>query len=138
MAEWGKQSGWRYKPGRYKVGGRKKGQKNLVDVDIKECFLEFVEGNLPKLQEWLDEVTPKERLDFMLKFSEYFVPKIGRLEIANADGKPFELAYSDQQLSALTRTLIDVYDQRFNIDGKDPGNEPLRATAVTPLLNSGL
>jgi hypothetical protein len=31
--------------------GRKKGTPNRVTLDVRECYLEFVEGNLPKLQE---------------------------------------------------------------------------------------
>jgi|TARA_R100001530_G_C4308327_1_gene152338 hypothetical protein len=75
-----------------KFGGRKKGVPNAVTQDTRIAYRNFVEGRLDSLNEWMDRVAkkdPDKALDFMLKFSEYFIPKLARTEIANEDGKEF-------------------------------------------------
>jgi len=72
--------------------GRPKGVPNAVTTDTRIAFRNFVEGRIGLLDEWMDKVAakdPDKALDFMLKFSEYFIPKLARTELANEDGKEF-------------------------------------------------
>ena len=58
--------------------GRKPGSKDKVQTDIKEAFQSLVENNLSNIETWLNEVAaenPAKALDFMLRLSEFIVPK---------------------------------------------------------------
>jgi hypothetical protein len=78
-----------FQKGHEKIGGKKKGTPNKVTSEVREKFKELVEGNLHNIQGWLDRVAttdPDKALDFMLKFSEYFIPKLQRTELTGQDG----------------------------------------------------
>ena len=70
--------------------GRPKGKSNKVTEETREKYKAFVEGNIDNLQTWMDKVAhrdPAAALDFMLKFSEYFIPKLQRTELTGEDGE---------------------------------------------------
>ena len=71
-----------------KFGGRKKGAPNKVTTDTRKAYQDFVEGNIENLNLWMSELSePDKKLDFMLKFSEYFIPRLARTELTGKDGK---------------------------------------------------
>jgi hypothetical protein len=75
-----------------KTGGRQKGVPNKITTEIKEMFKEIVEGNLSKLESDLHELTPKERIDAIIKLSEFIVPKLQRSSIDfDKENKPTEI-----------------------------------------------
>lgn len=85
--------------------GRPKGSKNQITQDTREAYKMFVQGNLGRLNEWMDELdSPEKKLDFMLKFSEYFVPKLQRIETTGPEGGPIEhkLTFDNEQASNLS------------------------------------
>ena len=58
--------------------GRPKGSENVASAKIKKAYAQLVEGNLDRIQGWLDEVaadSPKEALDFLIKLSPFVIPK---------------------------------------------------------------
>lgn len=76
--------------GHKKEGGRKPGTPNKVTQDVRQRYKDFVEGNLGNLDRWLERVAtsdPDKALDFMLKFSEYFIPKLQRTELTGEGGE---------------------------------------------------
>ena len=64
---------------RTKTGGRSKGTQNKITKEIKEYFKEIIEFNLPQMQTDILELTPKDRIDIMLKISEFILPKLQRV-----------------------------------------------------------
>jgi hypothetical protein len=75
--------------GAKKIAGRQKGTPNKINAEVRDAFRELVHNNMPHLQKWLKKVAatdPDKALDFMLKFSEYFIPKLQRTELTGADG----------------------------------------------------
>lgn len=65
--------------------GRTKGTPNKSTSQAREAVALLVEGNLPKLQGWLDRIAEedaKAALDSMVKLLEYHVPKLARTELA--------------------------------------------------------
>jgi hypothetical protein len=77
---------------RIKTGGRIKGTPNKVTNEIKEMFKEIVEGNLSKIENDLLELTPKERIDAIIKLSEFVIPKLQRSNIDfEKENKPTEI-----------------------------------------------
>lgn len=71
-----------------KIAGRKAGVPNKITGEVREAYKSFVENNIPNLELWMQRVAIKEpdkALDFMLKFSEYFIPKLNRTELTGKD-----------------------------------------------------
>jgi hypothetical protein len=62
--------------------GRIKGSKNVSTKAIKETFQELLEQNLDKIQDDLNELEPKDRLNFILSLAGYVIPKMKATEIS--------------------------------------------------------
>ena len=71
---------------RYKKGGRVKGTPNKVTKDIRKSYQLLIEKSLDRLESDLMELTPKERIEVLIKLSEYVVPKLTKIE-ANLETK---------------------------------------------------
>lgn len=57
-----------------KTGGRKPGSPNKTTKEMRLIFQNFVEDNLERLQADFDELTPSERVTFLLKLIPSFLP----------------------------------------------------------------
>lgn len=73
--------------------GRKKGVPNKATTQAREAIAMFVEGNVERLNGWLDEIAadnPKDAFDRFMSVVEYHVPKLARTEMQALDknGKP--------------------------------------------------
>lgn len=58
--------------------GRPTGSANHSTKAIKEAYAALINGNLDRIQDWLDRVAdedPKGALDFLIKLSPFVVPK---------------------------------------------------------------
>lgn len=81
---------------RPKTGGRVAGTPNKATAKAREAFATFVEGNVSKMQEWLDAVAndprqgPKVAFDLLLAVSEYHIPKLARTEHVGDDKQPIK------------------------------------------------
>lgn len=67
-----------------KTGGRTKGTPNVVTRDVRQAIATFAEGNVHKLQEWLDAVAkkdPAKAADLFVRVLEYHIPKLARSEV---------------------------------------------------------
>ena len=65
--------------------GRTKGTPNKSTAQAREAIALLVEGNMVKMQGWLDRIAaddPKAAVDTMVKLLEYHVPKLARTELA--------------------------------------------------------
>jgi DNA primase catalytic subunit len=69
---------------RLKTGGRAKGTPNKVTTEIREFYKELIENNLEQIKADLKELTPKERIEVLIKLSEYVIPKLNKVE-SNVD-----------------------------------------------------
>lgn len=74
-----------------KTGGRKAGTPNRATTNAREAFARLVDGNVDRVQGWLDDVArldgPKAALDIFLKMTEFHVPKLARSEVTGKDGE---------------------------------------------------
>lgn len=74
-----------------KTGGRQKGVANKATVNAREAFARLVDGNVERVQGWLDAIAatdgPKAALDCFLRMAEYHVPKLARSEVTGKDGE---------------------------------------------------
>jgi hypothetical protein len=63
--------------------GRKKGVPNKATADVRAAIARFAEGNVEKLQSWLERVAKKDparAADIYLRVLEYHVPRLARTE----------------------------------------------------------
>lgn len=71
-------------------GGSRKGCPNKATKTAREAFSKLLDGNIDKLQQWLDllaERDPLQAFRCVLDMAEFAVPKLARTEITGADGK---------------------------------------------------
>jgi chaperonin cofactor prefoldin len=86
--------------------GRIKGSKNASTKVIKETFQQLLEQNLDKIQDDLNELEPKDRLNFILSLAGYVIPKMKATEIT-ADITTQKEGLSIQEIFAMSDDEID-------------------------------
>ena len=58
--------------------GRKAGVPNKATKDIKRHYADLIEGNLDRIQGWLDRVAqdnPQAAIDLLIKLSPFVIPR---------------------------------------------------------------
>jgi hypothetical protein len=80
--------------------GRIKGSQNKATKDVKEAIARFAEGNVHKLEEWLETIAygdgdqvkpdPAKAADLYMKVIEYHIPKLARTELAGDKDAPLK------------------------------------------------
>lgn len=69
--------------------GRPKGTPNKATRDVRAAIAAFAEGNVDKLQGWLDRVAtrdPAKAAELFVRVLEYHVPKLARTELSGEIG----------------------------------------------------
>ena len=72
--------------------GRIKGVPNKSTVAAREAIARFVDGNVERLQGWLDEIAADPKHGPVVAFKcvqevmEYHIPKLARTELTGKDG----------------------------------------------------
>lgn len=61
---------------RTKHGGRRKGTPNKITGTVKEMIKISLTKELKSLPKLLSELSPKERVDALIKFLPYLIPKM--------------------------------------------------------------
>jgi hypothetical protein len=79
-------------PGKGKTNnpnGRPAGSQNKATAQAREAIAMFVEGNVDRLNGWLDDIAaenPKDAFDRFMSVVEYHIPKLARTEHQPLDG----------------------------------------------------
>lgn len=63
--------------------GRPKGVPNKATIKAREAIADFVEGNVDRLNGWLDQIAekdPQKAFDSFMSVVEYHIPKLARSE----------------------------------------------------------
>lgn len=84
------------------MGGRQKGTPNRVTRDLREWIERLIDDNRDQLEDDLQALDPKERLDVVEKYMQYVLP---RRQAVRADVSVDEL--SDEQIDAIVKRLAD-------------------------------
>ena len=59
-----------------KYGGRKKGTPNKLTKELRSVLKEVIYNELENIEERLDELEPKQRLELVIKLMPYVFPKM--------------------------------------------------------------
>lgn len=81
--------------------GRKKGIPNKATQDAREAIAAFVEGNVGRLEGWLDQIaaeSPEKAYRCFMDVVEYHVPKLARTEVTGKDGGPVQYAKIEREI----------------------------------------
>ncbi|MDA8707264.1 hypothetical protein N9L97_02975 [Cyclobacteriaceae bacterium] len=62
-----------------KYGGREKGTPNRLTKELRSVLKDIVYQELEKIEEHLNELGPKERLELVLKLMPYTLPKVNNI-----------------------------------------------------------
>lgn len=94
------------KTGGYREGaGRPKGTQNKDTALARQAIARFVEGNVERLNGWLDEIaaeSPEKAFNCVRDLLEYHVPKLQRAEHVGPDGGPIQ---TDNKVTFVNGTL---------------------------------
>ena len=76
------------------AGGRPKGATNASTLNARRAIADFVEGNVDRLNGWLERIAednPLAAFDRFMSVVEYHIPKLARTEITGKDGEKFNI-----------------------------------------------
>ena len=59
-----------------KYGGRKKGTPNKLTKELRSVLKEVIYNELENIEERLDQLEPKQRIELMIKLMPYVFPKV--------------------------------------------------------------
>lgn len=81
--------------------GRPKNSTNKSTAEIRQAFQQLVSNNIDTLQTDLESMQPEKRVSYILKMSEFILPRLQSMDITSQ----LELEY--QQLEALLSKAPD-------------------------------
>lgn len=95
--------------------GRKKGTPNKTTKDIREIMSRIVSSNFsePKITRDLKELSPKQRLDYLLRLAEFILPKPKSIEPEELKQLTMEEKYS---------RITAYINSSFNVNGENKKN----------------
>ena len=59
-----------------KYGGRQKGTPNKLTKELRSVLKDILYQELEQIQEHLDALNPKERIELLIKLMPYVLPKV--------------------------------------------------------------
>ena len=71
-----------------KYGGRQKGTPNRITKELRSLLKEIIFEELSDIQEKLDLLEPKERLEILVKLIPFVLPKVN--SISHTINEPFD------------------------------------------------
>lgn len=85
--------------------GRPKGSKNKQTAAIRDRVSSFLEANFYSIEQDIKKLTPKERIDVLIKMLEYAVPKLQRSEVTNVTTLEEFVQMSDEERLGVITTI---------------------------------
>ncbi len=71
---------------RQKTGGRKAGTPNKVTRELRERLKEVFYEELDNLPNALKEMTPKERVEVVIRLAPFVLPKVNPVGMSSGEG----------------------------------------------------
>ena len=73
-----------------KYGGREKGTPNKLTKEIRKILNDIVHKELEKVEEKLNTLEPKQRLELLIKLMPYVLPKVESICESDSEPKPIK------------------------------------------------
>ena len=73
-----------------KYGGREKGTPNKLTKEIRKILNNIVHKELEKVEENLNTLEPKQRLEVLIKLMPYALPKVESISETDLESKPIQ------------------------------------------------
>ena len=70
----------------FKTGGRELGTPNKTTTELRKVLKHMVDNELQNLQDNINELEPKERIELLIKLLPYVMPKVQT--VSARDGEP--------------------------------------------------
>lgn len=100
--------------------GRPKGAANKTTSEIRAAFQQLVSNNIDTLQSDLESMEPEKRVSYIIKLSEFILPRLQSLSFENQ----IELEYKqleallnsapEQAIEAITAKILTLKIQNEN------------------------
>jgi hypothetical protein len=71
-----------------KYGGRQKGTPNKLTKELRTVLKDILYQELEQIQEHLDSLKPKERIELLIKLMPYVLPKV--TSISHTTNEPLD------------------------------------------------
>ena len=111
------------KPKRQKYGGRKAGTPNKTTKQFREQIENLIEYNFEKIQDDIDSLDPKERLNFLVKLYDFVVPKLQRVDATSTNAVIHNLVYlGEGEKPQQRKPLHEIFkftDDTMNLNTKE-------------------
>ena len=112
--------------GSAKTGGRQKGSPNKVTIDTRKFIDNLIEKNLPKMEQDLGKIEPRERLSILEKLLQYTIPRLQSISVEAQIQAKIQAEYSEMEqllnkapdaaIEAITDRLIKLNELNKNND----------------------
>ena len=108
---------------RQKYGGRKAGTPNKTTKQFREQIENLIEYNFEKIQDDIDSLDPKERLNFLVKLYDFVVPKLQRVDATSTNAVIHNLVYlGEGEKPQQRKPLHEIFkftDDTMNLNTKE-------------------
>ncbi len=117
--------------------GRKRGVPNRKTAQSREIAALIIEGNIDKVQGWIDRVArknPAKAADIFLRFFEFVQPRLQRTEL-NATVTPAITypAMADMDPIEAARVYQEIMQTNANVTFLPPSGRPKKEIAAAPV-----
>ena len=96
-----------FKEGNNMGRGRPKGASNKATEIIKRNVSQLLENNIQLVQNDLDEMQPRDRVNALLQFMKFVIPTQKAIELDNRESQ-------EEKNEAYIQMLMDVPEENFN------------------------
>ena len=77
-----------------KYGGRQKGTPNKLTKEIRTVLKDLIYKELDEIQEHLDSLEPKQRIELVIKLIPYVLPKVD--SISHSANEPLDFGFNSE------------------------------------------
>ena len=104
--------------GHKKAGGKKAGTPNKTTGEARQAIATFVDGNIDRLNGWLDQIAvqnPLAAFNAFMSVIEYHIPKLQRQEVTGKDGGAIKV----ENVSENDKSILAQWEQELLNRKKD-------------------
>ena len=96
-----------FKPGHNLSKGRPKGASNKSTETIKRSISMLLENNIDTVQNDLDEMQPRDRVNALLQFMKFVIPTQKAIELENRERQ-------EEKNEAYIQRFMEISEENFN------------------------